>query len=34
MTRINDDEVNKISEFNLLHNIIKPPKRTKNLNIH
>ena len=34
MTRIHDDEVNKISECNLLHDIINPPKRTRILNIH
>ena len=34
MTRIHDKEVNKISECNLLHEIINPPKRTKYLNIH
>ena len=27
-------EVNKIPEYNLLHNIINPPKRAKNINIH
>ena len=32
MERIHDEEVNKISEYNLLHGIINPPKRTKNLN--
>ena len=31
MTRIHDDEVNKTSELSLLHDIINPPKRTKNL---
>ena len=34
MTRIHDKELNKISEFNLLHDIINPPKRTKKLNCH
>ena len=34
MTRIHNNEVNNISEFNLLHNIINPPKRTKKLNSH
>ena len=34
MTRIHDKEVNKISEYNLLHDIINPPKRTKKLNNH
>ena len=32
MTRIHDNEVNKIAECNLLHDIISPHKRTKNLN--
>ena len=30
MTRIHDIEVNKIAECNLLHDILNPPKRTKN----
>ena len=34
MMRIHDKEVNKIAEFNLLHDIISLPKRTKSLNIH
>ena len=34
MTRIHDKEVNKISEYNLLHDIINPPTRTKKLNNH
>ena len=34
MTRIHDKEVNKIAECNLLHDIINPPKHTKNLNSH
>ena len=34
MTRINDNEINKISEYNLLHDIINTPKRAKDLNIH
>ena len=29
MTRIHDKEVNKISEYNLLHDIINPTKRNK-----
>ena len=33
MTRIHPDKVNKISECNLLHDIINPPKRTNNSNI-
>ena len=32
MTCIHNDEVNKISECNLLHNIINPPKRTNFFN--
>ena len=32
--RIHDNEVNKISECNLMHDIINSPKRTKFLNIH
>ena len=34
MMRIHDNEVNKISECNLMHDIINSPKRTKFLNIH
>ena len=34
MTRIHGKEVNKIDECNLLHDIINPPKRAKNLNRH
>ena len=34
MNSIHDDEINNISECNLLHYIINPPKRTKNLNSH
>ena len=34
MTHINDDEVNKIAEWNVLHDIIDPPKYTKILNSH
>ena len=34
MTRIHDKEVNKISEYNLLHDIINPPKQNKDLNNH
>ena len=34
MTRIHHNEVKNISECNLLHNIINPPKRAKKLNIH
>ena len=34
MTRIYDKEVNRIAEFNLLHDIINPPKCTKTSNYH
>ena len=34
MTRIQNNEVNKISECNLLHDIINLPKIYKILNIH
>ena len=34
MIHINDKEVNKISKWDLLHDIINPPKRAKILNIH
>ena len=34
MIHINAKEVNKIAKFNLLHDIINPSKRTKNLNNH
>ena len=34
MMRIHYREVNKISECNLLHDIINTPKRTKNLKSH
>ena len=34
MTRINDKEVNKIAEWNLLHNIINPTKHAATLNSH
>ena len=34
MTRIQNNEVKNISECNLLHDIINPSKRTKNLNSH
>ena len=33
MTRLDNNEVKNISEFNLLHDIINPPRRAKNLNI-
>ena len=34
MTRIYNNEVKNISECNLLHEIINPPKCAKNLNSH
>ena len=34
MIYIYDNEVNNVAEFNLLHDIINPPKRAKNVNIH
>ena len=34
MTRIHINEVKNISEYNLLHEIINPPKRAKHLNSH
>ena len=34
MTRINNNELKNIAECNLLHDMINPPKRAKNLNIH
>ena len=34
MTHIYNNEVKNKAECNLLHNIINPPKRAKNLNIH
>ena len=34
MTRIHDKQINKIAELNLLHDMINPPKYTKNLNNH
>ena len=34
MTCINDDEINKTAEYNLLHDIFNLPKQTKHLNIH
>ena len=33
MNCIHENEVNKIGECNILHYIINPSKRTKNLNI-
>ena len=32
--RLDDKEVNKIEEYNLLHSIINSPKSNKNLNGH
>ena len=34
MNCIHDNEVNNISEFNILHGILNPYKRTKNINIY
>ena len=34
MTRIHNNEVNNIAEYNLLHNIINLPKRDKIFNIY
>ena len=34
MALIHDKKVNKIAECNLIHDIINPPKRAKNLNIN
>ena len=34
MNRIHSNKVNNIYEFNLLHDILNPYKRTKNINIH
>ena len=34
MTRISNNEVKNIAECNLPHDILIPPKRTKNLNIY
>ena len=31
---IHDKEVNNLSEYNLLHDIINPPIRAKNINSH
>ena len=32
LIHIHDNEVKNIAEFNLLHDIINPPKRVKNIN--
>ena len=34
MTRMHNNEVKNIPECNLLHDIINPPKRGRNLNSH
>ena len=34
VTSIHDKKVNNIPEYNLLHDILNPPKRTKKLNSH
>ena len=34
MIYINNNEVKNIAECNLLHDIINPPKRAKNINTH
>ena len=34
MIYIHDNEVNNIAEYNLLHDIINPPKRASNINRH
>ena len=34
MNRIHDNEVNNITEFNLLHDIINNSKHNKNINSH
>ena len=34
MTRIHDKKLNKVSECNVLHDMINPPKRANNLNSH
>ena len=31
---MHDNEVKNIAEYNLLHDIINPPKRAKNINSH
>ena len=31
---MHNNEVKNIAEYNLLHDIINPPKRAKNINIH
>ena len=34
MNSIYDNEVNNIAEYNVLHDIINPPKRTETFNIY
>ena len=34
MTCIHENKVNKLAEFNLIHDILNPSKRTKNMNRH
>ena len=34
MTLIHNNEVNNIAKYNLIHNIINPPKRAKTVNSH
>ena len=34
MIYIHDNEVKNIAEYNLLHDIINPPKRAKNISSH
>ena len=34
MNCIHDNKVNNISEYNLIHDIINPSKRTNNINIY
>ena len=34
MNCINDIKLNNVGEYNLLHDILNPSKRTKNINSH
>ena len=34
MTHLHDNEVNNIAEYNVLYDIINPPKRAKKSNSH
>ena len=34
MTCIHKNKVNKLAEYNLIHDILNPPKNTKNSNIN